>query len=310
MRPLTRTLRFLKRKRNQLLELYYASHDPVKLVKIRYREKLGCEPDLDNPQTMNEKILWMCLFGDTAQWPLLADKYRVREYVEECGFGDMLNELYGVWESPEDIDFEKLPLPCIIKTNNGNGHAVVIRDKKDIDPKRIRRKLRHALKRKFGRMSGEYHYFAIPPRIIAEKYLPFDPALGEHIIDYKIHCFDGEPRWCVVCYGSMLGDGMKIGVFDVTNWEYHPEYTTPSVHHDTSMKRIPRPRSFDRMLEAARRFSAGHPQTRIDFYEVDGRAIFGEITMSASAGVARSFTSEFQHKTGAMITLPECKQRF
>ena len=96
---------FLLRKWQQLQMRYYAYRNPEKLVRIRYRQRFGTDPDLENPRTFNEKVLWMMLYADTTRWSQLADKYRVREYVEQCGLGWMLNELYGVWESAEEIDF-------------------------------------------------------------------------------------------------------------------------------------------------------------------------------------------------------------
>ena len=96
---------FLLRKWQRLQMRYYAYRNPEKLVRIRYRQRFGTDPDLENPRTFNEKVLWMMLHADTTRWSQLADKYRVREYVEQCGLGWMLNELYGVWESAEEIDF-------------------------------------------------------------------------------------------------------------------------------------------------------------------------------------------------------------
>lgn len=96
---------FLRRKWQQVRKRWYAYCDPVKLTRLRYRELFGEEPNLENPQTLNEKILWLKLFSDTSRWTKLADKYRVREYVKQCGLEWMLNDLYGVWESAEEIDF-------------------------------------------------------------------------------------------------------------------------------------------------------------------------------------------------------------
>ena len=117
---------FLLRKWQQLQMRYYAYRNPEKLVRIRYRQRFGTDPDLENPQTFNEKVLWMMLHADTTRWSQLADKYRVREYVEQCGLGWMLNELYGVWESAEEIDFSgggNLPDTFVLKTNNGYGRT-------------------------------------------------------------------------------------------------------------------------------------------------------------------------------------------
>ena len=187
---------FLLRKWQQLQMRYYAYRNPEKLVRIRYRQRFGTDPDLENPRTFNEKILWMMLHADTTRWSQLADKYRVREYVEQCGLGWMLNELYGVWESAEEIDFSgggNLPDTFVLKTNNGYGQVIIVNNRQKADIRSIRRTLNHTLRKKFGRMTAEHHYFGIKPRIIAERLLPSEPAFGNSLIDYKFYCFDGNP---------------------------------------------------------------------------------------------------------------------
>lgn len=162
---------FLLRKWQQLQMRYYAYRNPEKLVRIRYRQRFGTDPDLENPRTFNEKVLWMMLHADTTRWSQLADKYHVREYVEQCGLGWMLNELYGVWESAEEIDFSgrgNLPDTFVLKTNNGYGQVIIVNDRQKADIRSIRRTLNHTLRKKFGRMTAEHHYFGIKPRIIAE----------------------------------------------------------------------------------------------------------------------------------------------
>ncbi len=307
MTTLSRIIGLPARTWNQLRKIYYSYHNPEMLVRLRYRQFFGRFPDLENPQTLNEKILWLMLFADKTEWPRMADKYGVREYVEERGLGYMLNDLYGVWEDADDIDFEKLPLPCILKTNNGCGHAIIIHDIKDINQRKVRRQLNHTLHHKFGRMTAERHYLDIPPCIIAEKLLPTDPALGESLVDYKFFCFDGEPRVCMVCYDRTYTKPVKIAYYDCEKWENRIDYASDDIYFDPDQRPIPRPKSLDQMLDAARRLSAGQPFVRVDFYEIDGKPIFGELTMAPGAGLLKSTSDKFQHIAGAMITLPKRK---
>lgn len=301
---------FLSRKRWQLLKAVCMRTSPRKLVEIRYRERLGTWPDLDRPQTLNEKILWLLLYGDTSQWPELADKYRVRDYVARCGLGHLLNELYGVWDSAEELDFDdpRLPDAFVLKTTNGCGDVVVIADRKSADPEAIRRKMRRALSRRFGRTTAEYHYLAIPPRIIAERLLPADPALGRSMVDYKFFCFDGTAHYCMVCY-DRRGSSVYTGLYDARTWENLTHYVTGK-YYDPEQRPIPRPASLDEMRSAAERLArndagGGFAQVRIDFYEVAGRPIFGEMTFASAAGVDTGFTPEFQRLAGSLITLPQ-----
>lgn len=296
---------FLLRKWQQLQMRYYAYRNPEKLVRIRYRQRFGTDPDLENPRTRNEKVLWMMLYSDTTRWSQLADKYRVREYVEQHGLGWMLNELYASWESAEEVDFDdpRLPDNFVLKTNNGYGDVIFVRDRKTADREAIRRKLARALKRKFGRMSGEHHYLAIKPRIIAEKFLVADAGPGSSLVDYKFYCFDGEPRYCVVVYDQTTPSSTTEELYEAHTWEdlSHKilDYGQKPVH-----RHVPRPASLDKMLDAARRLSAGFPLVRIDLYEIAGQPVFGEMTFSPASGMDTTYGPEFQREMGDRIDLP------
>ncbi|MFQ7056376.1 MAG: ATP-grasp fold amidoligase family protein [Alistipes sp.] len=253
---------FLLRKWQRLQMRYYAYRNPEKLVRIRYRQRFGTDPDLENPRTFNEKVLWMMLHADTTRWSQLADKYRVREYVEQCGLGWMLNELYGVWESAEEIDFSgrgNLPDTFVLKTNNGYGQVIIVNDRQKADIRSIRRTLNHTLRKKFGRMTAEHHYFGIKPRIIAERLLPSEPAFGNSLIDYKFYCFDGNPYCCMVCYNRKSPSDVKTGLYDARTWKNIGHYVTGK-YYDPHQCDIPRPASLDRMLDAAKRLSSGFPK--------------------------------------------------
>ena len=128
-----------------------------KLLRLRYKEKFGHEPDLEHPQTLNEKVMWRMLHADDRRWSQLADKYRVREYVRAGGLGEMLNELYAVWNSAGEIDLDdpRLPDSFVLKPNNGYGDIVLVRDRKQIDRRAVLRRMADAMRHRFGRKSGE-----------------------------------------------------------------------------------------------------------------------------------------------------------
>ena len=203
---------YLQYRMQRLKKHYYAYVSPLKLTSELYREKLGRVPDLHHPKTFNEKVLWLKHFSDTSRWTQLADKYRVREYVEQCGLGWMLNELYAVWERPEEID---LTLPqlqgreFVLKTNNGCGDVILVSDARTADLKSIRHKMKRALRYHYGFKSAEHHYMFIKPCIIAEKMLHENPALSCSLIDYKFFCLDGEPCYCMVCYDRQGHGGVQ-----------------------------------------------------------------------------------------------------
>lgn len=297
---------FLPRKWRQILRHYYAHTDAVKLVRLRYRERFGEEPNLNDPQTLNEKILWLMLFTDISDWTPLADKYLVREYVRECGLGHLLNELYAVWDSAGAIDLDdpRLPDSFVLKSNNGCGDAIFVHDRKCADRKTIHHRMKRALRRKFGRKTAERHYLSIRPLILAERLLPRDSALGSSLVDYKFFCFDGNPRYCMVCYDHRP-NFVRTALYDAHTWENLGRYVTGK-YYDPEQREIPRPASLGEMLAAAEKLAGGgrFPQVRVDFYEVGGKPVFGEMTFASAAGMDTGFTREFQEIMGSQVTLP------
>lgn len=292
---------------------YICMKEPVALTRLLYRMTFGHDPDLERPQTYNEKVLWLKLFTDTSLWTLLADKYRVREYVRQRigrGGESLLNELYAVWDSAAEIDLDSLrnsdgerPSSVVLKTNNGCGDVLIVRDIDTADLSAIRRKMHRALHRRFGRKTAEYHYLAIRPCILAERLLPGDPIHGGAPVDYKFYCFGGVPRYCLVCYDRRAAGNVKTGLYDAHTWENLGHYVT-GPYQDPEQHVFPRPRSLKRMLRIAARLSAGFPTVRVDFYEIDGAPIFGEMTFTSAAGLDTGFTEEFQRIMGSLVELP------
>ena len=292
--------------------------DPVALTRLLYRMTFGHDPDLERPQTYNEKVLWLKLFTDTSLWTLLADKYRVREYVRQRigrGGESLLNELYAVWDSAAEIDLDSLrnsdgerPSSVVLKTNNGCGDVLIVRDIDTADLSAIRRKMHRALHRRFGRKPAEYHYLAIRPCILAEPLLPGDPPHGGAPAASTFSGFAGVPRYCLVCYDRRAAGNVKTGLYDAHTWENLGHYVT-GPYQDPEQHVFPRPRSLKRMLRIAARLSEGFPTVRVDFYEVDGKPVFGEMTFTSAAGLDTGFTEEFQHIMGRQVELPGGKAR-
>lgn len=276
---------------------------PVYVTKIHYRRVMGKELNLINPRDLNEKIQWIKLYSDTSKWSDLADKYRVRKYVEQCGLGYMLNDLYTVWKSPEDIDFEKLPKQFVLKTNNGFGDVIVVKDKSIIDEALIRKELNRNLNRRFGVLSAEPHYLKIKPLIICEKYLKESSLLSSSLIDYKFYCNYGKVLALMVCFDRTIGVHAEKVIYDFESWKPMYEYVKFEYKSSDTMKSIPKPKSLAEMLDAASILSKEFPLVRVDFYEIDGKPIFGEMTFTSDAGCIKYLTEEFLLKIGDMIRL-------
>ena len=277
---------------------------PFYCTKRLYKKVVGKTLNLKNPQDLNEKIQWLKLYSDTSKWPDLADKYKVRDYIVQHGLGYMLNDLYGVWRSPAEIDFSKLPNKFVLKTNNGSGDVIVIKDKSKINDVEIRKRLQKYLDRCFGVSSAEPHYLKIEPRIICEKLLEEHSEISSSLIDYKFYCSYGNVLCLMVCFDRVIGGHAEKVIYDIQKWEPHLEWIKPQYKSIMSEKRIPKPKTLSQMLEAAKILSKEFPLVRVDFYEINGKTVFGEMTFTSEAGCIPYLTNEFLLRIGSMVNLP------
>lgn len=278
-------------------------YDPLYFCKKDFRRYFKREINLVRPRNLVEKYFWLELNTDLSLMSLCADKYRVREFVTNRGCGDTLNELYGKWDSADCIDWDRLPPNFILKVNHGSGDVIIVNDKSQINKKEISEYLDSLLKRKYGQINAQYHYTLIKPCIIAEKLLHNDCQFSSSLIDYKIWCFNGEPKYIWVAYDRKR-NSLKMDLFNL-GWESLPQYLVSSNHYfyDPSNK-IPKPQNLDQMLDVASKLSKGFPEVRVDLYSVSNKVYFGELTFTSGYGY---FTDEFYNHLGALTKLPTQK---
>lgn len=268
-----------------------------------FKVVFGHKANLVSPKSLIEKIYWLQLHCDTKQWTLLADKYRMREYVISKGFEDNLPKLYGMWKNPNDIDINKLPQKFVIKANNGCATVLIVKNKSHVNWPQKKREMKKWLSIPFGYSGYEPHYLSIEPCVIAEELLEQDEELNmlspDSMIDYKFWCFNGRVECCLVAYNRKKGN-LTIDLYD-TNWNrllkhlknYKSDRYNPSVI-------IPRPECLDRMIEIASTLSKGQPQMRVDFYIVKNKPVVGELTMSSGYGY---FTEEYYNYLGTLVDI-------
>ena len=251
---------------------------PALNTRLRYLKVFGRWPDLKKPKTFNEKLIWLKLkhMGD----PLLvrcADKYRVREYVAACGCGQYLNELYGAYDRAEEIPWDDLPDRFVVKWNFGAGMNIVCADKEKLDREAAVEKLNRWRQRKVWLPHAEMQYKYAPKKLICEKYLEEKSGSGS-LPDYKVYCFHGEPKAILVMHDRFKGINTE---FFNTSWERLENdsmFTTAAVP-------APEPKCLGEMLDAARRLSKPFAFVRCDFYIVDDKPVFGEMTFTPAGGL-------------------------
>ena len=281
---------------------FRVDHFPKLILDKIWKRKYGYTIDWKKPRDLNEKIEWLICYGNTKMWPALADKYKVREYVIERGFGHILPQLYGVWNDATKIDFSKLPEQFILKCNHDSGSYIIVDKQKSFDRSEITEKMNRHLKEKFGYRFCEPHYNKIKPLVIAEEYLESSiDTFSTSLIDYKVWCFDGKP-YCIFTCHNRTNKGIETNVYDL-NWHVHPEYSVFSNHYRNGNGKIPKPIVLKDMLEAASALSRGLPQARVDFYIINDKLYFGEITLTSCCGRMNYFSKEYLIELGNQIKL-------
>ena len=290
----------ITKKWNEFLVDYFTKYV---LSKYWYRD-FHYRLDWNNPKDLNEKIQWLILNSDTSEWSRLADKVAVRDYVKEKGLGHMLIPLLGVWNDARKIDFDNLPDKFVLKCNHDSASVKIIDKSVGFDKKKIIEDFNNKLRVKFGYLSCEPHYNRIPPMIMAEEYLPIDGAgISKTPIDYKIWCFNGKPYIVWVAYNRDNVHGhVEVEQYDL-KWNYHHEWGRFTNHYRDGGGKVPCPKSFDDMLNAAKLLSEGFPEVRVDFYDVSGKAYFGEMTFTSDCGRMPFYSKDFLLQMGEVVDL-------
>ena len=272
------------------------------MVQLQYRIKTGRKLDLKNPQRYTEKLQWYKLYYRDPLMAQCADKFDVRAYVKECGFESILNECYGVFDSPDEIKYEDLPKSFVIKdTLGGGGNSIIlVQDKTKIDWNATRDQMRKWVSEsiKVKNPGREWVYDGKKHRIIIEKMLLGDET-GD-LPDYKFFCFDGEP-YCLYMmknYTQHHSEGI-LGFLT-------PDFKLMAAHRAdfAPMKEQPKkPEHFEEMVKMARGLSKGFPHVRVDFYNIDGQIVFGEMTFFNASGYTQFDPDEFDFELGKVFDI-------
>ncbi len=265
-------------------------------LKYMYRKVMGKKLDLKNPRTFNEKLQWLKLHDRNPEYTKMVDKYEVRQYVKEkIGEEYLIPLVCGPWDKFEDIDFSRLPKQFVLKCTHDSGSVAICRDKKEFDIKAVRKKFNRALKGNFFYGGREWPYKNVKPRIIAEKYI--SETGGGEINDYKLHCFNGEVKFILVCTDRTENEKK---VFYDSQWNKLP-LKRPNMSSDID---IPRPRMLEEMIKIAIVFSKGIPFLRVDLYEIYGKLYFGELTFFPAGGFESFEPEEWDGRMGEWLRLP------
>ena len=264
-------------------------------LKLVYRARVGKKLNLKNPKRFNEKLQWLKLYDRNPLYTTMVDKYKVKSYVSNIIGPEHVIPTIGVWNSPEEVEFDKLPDQFVLKCNHDSGGLVICKDKDKLDVKKAKEKLNKAFKKNGYSFGREWPYKNVQKRILCEKYM--EDESGYELKDYKVLCFNGEPKLVQIHRGRFNRHTQDY--YDV-NWN-HLEYTQGCPLSEVAMER---PVFLDEMLSLSRKLSKGIPHVRVDWYYVDGTLYFGEMTFFDASGYDDFEPDEVNNIVGDWITLP------
>jgi len=245
-------------------------------IKLQYRYHLGEKLNLSSPRKFNEKIQWLKLYDRKPEYISYVDKYLVREYIRNKIGERYLIPLIGVYDNVDEIDWVNLPNSFVLKCTHGSSSNIICPEKSKLDIKEANKKLKRWLKKNWYWYGREWPYKYVRPRIICEKYMVDES--GIELKDYKIFCFNGEPKLIQVDFGRFSNHQRNI--YD-TNWNY----INASIKYPTNPNKIiEKPKKLDEMLSIAKILSEGIPHIRVDLYSINELIYFGELTLYHGSG--------------------------
>lgn len=274
--------------------MYHKMGDEEYIKRI-FKAKLGYNLNLDQPRTFNEKIQWIKLNDRNDIYTSMVDKYEAKKYVANIIGKEHIIPTIGVWEKFEEVDFDRLPNEFVLKTTHGCGGIFICPDKGKMDINKAKETITKTINSNYYFYMREWPYKNVKPRIIAEEYIK---EKNGDLKDYKFFCFNGKVKCFKIDFDRFV--------------EHHANYYDPSGkllpfgemdYPPVFNKKIDIPKELNTMIELAEKLSTGFRFLRVDFYDVDGKILFGELTFSPAAGVGKFTPEEWDYKLGDWLQL-------
>lgn len=269
-----------------------------RFLKLLFHARIGRRLELNKPQSFNDKLQWLKLFNRNPEYTKMVDKFLAKEYVSRLIGKEYIIPTIGVWNNFDEIDFNTLPNQFVLKCTHDSGGYYICKDKNKMVMKDISNKITRSLKRNYYIESREWPYKNVIPRVIAEPYMVDES--GTELKDYKLMCFNGEVKCSFVCTNRGTNSGLCVNFYD-QEWKAMPFER----HYPKNKKEIPKPNSYELMVKLAEKLSKNIPFVRVDFYQINDKPFFGEMTFYPGAGF-EEFTPEiWDYKIGEWLELPK-----
>lgn len=273
---------------------------PNKLyLKIKYYYRFHKKLNIKHPQTFNEKLQWLKLYDKNPKYTKMVDKYEVKKYIKNIIGEKYIIPTIGIYNNFDDIDFNELPKQFVIKCTHDSGGLIICKDRNKLNLKKARKKINSSLKTNYFYNGREWPYKNVNPKVIIEKYM--DDNKNTQLNDYKIMCFNGKAKCSFVCTERDNKElGLAVTFFDL-NWNKLPFER----HYRVSDKVIEKPKNYSKMIELSEKLANDIPFVRVDWYEINGKLYFGELTFFPGSGFEEFTPEEWDYKLGDMLELPK-----
>lgn len=277
-------------------------------VKWQFHRATGRNLNLDNPQTYDEKLNYLKIYNEDPLMKRCSDKAAVRDYIKECGLEHILNEVYGIYDSVEEIEWNTLPEKCMIKCSHTSGANILFDRSRGFDYKYFNNEFRFWMQRDFYWTGRERNYKGLKPRIICEKYLKQEnkPVLN----DYRFMCFGGEVKFVLGEIGASREDGTHNAGFgrNVYTRDFELMKGVKFTRDNFPAELLPKPLNYEKMVEYAEILSRPFPHVRVDFYNINGQIYFGEMTFYHQSGCNTVTPEQLYYDAGSWIDLSRVKK--
>ena len=268
-----------------------------KYISLLFRVTYGRKINLKNPETFNEKLNWLKLNDRKDIYTKMVDKNLAKEYVANIIGQEYIIPTIGTYNSFNEIDFNKLPEKFVMKCNHDSGNVIICTDKNKMDVKTIRKRMEKSFNKDFYLINREWPYKNIQRKIIVEKYMK--DKNSDDLTDYKFYCFNGIPQYLYISEGLANHNSSRLDFFDM-EFNKAPFGRRDYKHFDNNPKK---PENFNKMIELSKELSKNIPFLRVDFYEINKKIYFSELTFSPCGGFMKFYPKEWDKKLGSMLNI-------
>lgn len=266
---------------------------------LRFKNRVGYWPHLRHPRSFNEKLQWLKLHDKHAEYTQMVDKVEAKKYVASILGEEYIIPTLGVWNSVDEIEWDKLPNQFVIKVTSDSGGVIVCKDKSKLDMEKAKEKLSDGWGKNYYVFNKEYPYRDLKPRIIAEEYK--EDESGYELKDYKFFCFNGTVQLFKIDYDRTTAHHANYYSRDGEKLPFGEAAFKPT------NKNITLPSNLGKMIELAENLAKDKIFVRVDFYDVNNKIYFGEITFFPASGMGKFTDEKWDFKLGEMIELPKNK---